>query len=452
MAYVELRPVRKNLSYTLGYAKDAKKTAREPELAEENDELMEVMGYARNADKTEKELYVTGVNCDADTAVEEFIQVQKQFGKEGKGIIAHHGWQSFHKNENVDPDQVHKIGVELAKAHFGDRFQVIVTTHLNKEHLHNHFVVNAVSFADGKKYYSNKESLRELRKKSDELCLKYGLSIIENPKLYGKDKGLYRAEAEGRPVWRTMMKADIDDAISGTVDFRGFLKEMQKRGYLYKQGKHFAFSPPGFEKEGRRAFIRLRSLKDEAYTLEGIQNRLADNNIRNYGFAPIRKVKRTRKQISSKRKLPHYMAVYYRYMYKLGLMKRKPRRINRYIAKKGQREAAKLNEKIRYIKAHGIYDETDLAEQSGRLKQNIHELEKKRKIMHNRRYRHQDVDEEELGSLTKEIQDLKKELRICESIAVKPTLPDSEPKKVKAEAEQKKKDEVKENERRSRSR
>lgn len=452
MAYVELTPVRANILRTDTYVKNPEKTAKKTAVTKgetPEEALQQINTYVRNGDKTEKELYVTGINCSTEHTLEEFWAVKRQFGKTD-GILAHHGWQSFAATEAVDADLVHKIGVELAEKAFGDRFQVIVTTHTDRKHLHNHFEVNSVSFVDGKKYYGNKESLRRLRQLSDALCLQYGLSVIENPKLYaGKAKGRYRAELHGHSSWRSLLRSDIDEAVNETVDFNGFVKAMQDKGYLLKNGKHFAVSPPGYERQGKRAYIRLRSLEDEDCTLEGIKRRLAENKIRNYGFAPRKTpVRVVRKKVSGRRKLPYYMAVYYRYMYKLGLMKRKPRRVNRYIAKKGQREAARLSEQVRYIKEHKIYDSGDLSARTTLLRAQLNRLLRQRRTIYNQRSRGRSVDEAELVRLSAEIQALRSELRICESISVKPTTETEKEKKQEDKSEKEKKTERKEEKKR----
>lgn len=452
MAYVELKPVRADISRTDAYVKNSEKTTRKTRADKDEtpeEALQQVNIYVRNGDKTEEELYVTGINCSTEHTLEEFWAVKRQFGKTG-GILAHHGWQSFAAAEAVDADLVHQIGVELAQKAFGDRFQVIVTTHTDRKHLHNHFEVNSVSFVDGKKYYGNKESLRRLRQLSDELCLQYGLSVIENPKLYaGISKGRYRAELHGHGSWRAMIQTDIDEVIEKTVDFGTFVKRMQEKGYLLKNGKHFAVSPPDYEKKGKRAFIRLRSLENEDYSLEGIKRRLSENKIRNYGFAPKRTSERiVRKKVRKRQKLPHYMAVYYRYMYKLGLLKRQPKRINQYVARKGQRQAARLSQQVRYIKEHKIYDSNDLAARTALLRTQLNRLLRQRRAIYNQSSRRRHIDEAELAGLSSEIQALRSELRICESIGVKPKTEIEKEKKQEEKSEKERTTERKEEKRR----
>ena len=140
--------------------------------------LSDVIAYAMN-EKKNMQKYVSGINCSPMTARTEMLAVKKKFDKED-GIIAYHGYQSFAEGE-CTPDIAHEIGVKLAEELWGNRFQVIVATHLDKaHHLHNHFVVNAVSFADGKRYRRTNQDYRDMRSVSDRLCREYGLSVVEN--------------------------------------------------------------------------------------------------------------------------------------------------------------------------------------------------------------------------------------------------------------------------------
>lgn len=172
--------------------------------------LSDVIDYAVSSEKTKvtdeatevMQQFVSGVNCHPATAREEMIAVKKRFGKED-GTVAYHGYQSFAPGE-ATPEMAHEIGAKLAQQLWGDKYQVIVATHLDKDsHLHNHFVVNTVSFLDGLKYHRTEKDYYEMQKASDALCREYNLSVIENPQR-GKSKqyGEWRAEQEGRPTWR----------------------------------------------------------------------------------------------------------------------------------------------------------------------------------------------------------------------------------------------------------
>ena len=177
--------------------------------------LSDVIEYAIQQKKTGKiavddedvpvmQRFVSGVNCSPTTARDEMIAVKKRFGKE-EGTVAYHGYQSFAPGE-ATPEMAHEIGLKLAKALWGEKYQVLVATHLDKaHHLHNHFVVNTVSFLDGIKYHRTEKDYFDMQRESDRLCREYGLSVIENPQR-GKSKhyGEWRAEQEGRPTYLSL--------------------------------------------------------------------------------------------------------------------------------------------------------------------------------------------------------------------------------------------------------
>lgn len=186
MAVCEIWDVRGRLDHPIDYAENPEKTANPKYTEADLQAMVDVMEYATNKDKTEQRFFVTGVNCDPTTARDEMMIAKAQWNDRSE-IVCYHGFQSF-KSGEVTPEQAHEVGVRLAERMWGDRFQVIVATHLNTECLHNHFVVNSVSFADGKHYHDNKANLRLLRQHSDELCREYALSVIEHPS--GKKKAL----------------------------------------------------------------------------------------------------------------------------------------------------------------------------------------------------------------------------------------------------------------------
>ena len=195
MAVCEIWDVKGRLDHPIDYAKNPEKTVNPKYTEADLQALGDVMKYATNGEKTEKQFFVTGVNCDPATARDEMMITKGQWQDESE-IVCYHGYQSFKQGE-VTPEQAHEVGVKLAERMWGDRFQVIVATHLNTDCLHNHFVLNSVSFADGKHYHDNKKNLRLLRKRSDELCREYALSVIEQPS--GRKKP-YALRSEERRV------------------------------------------------------------------------------------------------------------------------------------------------------------------------------------------------------------------------------------------------------------
>ena len=140
------------------------------------------------------------------------LAVKRRFGKED-GTAAYHGYQSFAPGE-ATPEMAHEIGIKLAERLWGNKYQVIVATHLDREnHLHNHFVVNTVSFIDGIKYYRSAKEYHDMQNESDKLCREYGLSVIEEPRGTSKHYGEWRAEQEQRPTWRGIIRAEVDEVI-----------------------------------------------------------------------------------------------------------------------------------------------------------------------------------------------------------------------------------------------
>lgn len=242
--------------------------------------LSDVIAYAVQQGKTEKieaddegaevmQRFVSGVNCTPATARDEMLAVKKRFGKEG-GVVAYHGYQSFAPGE-ADPLLAHEIGIRLAQKLWGGKYQVLVATHLDKEnHLHNHFVLNTVSFVDGIKFHRTEKDYYDMQKESDRLCREYGLSVIENPKR-GKSKhyGEWRAEQEGRPTWRSLIKTDVDTAIRRSMTERQFFHVLKEMGYEIKIGKDISVRP-----QGKERFFRLARNFGEKYSLAGIRKRI----------------------------------------------------------------------------------------------------------------------------------------------------------------------------------
>ena len=297
------------------------------DMAEQDgQELSDVIRYAVNSRKTQKadnedcavvHRFVSGINCSPSTARDEMLAVKKRFGKES-GTVAYHGYQSFAPGE-ATPEMAHEIGMKLAARLWGDRYQVIVVTHLDKEnHLHNHFVLNTVSFVDGIKYHRTKKDYHDMQTVSDELCREYRLSVIENPQ-YGKAKqyGEWRAEQEQRPTWRGLIRADIDEAIRQSMTERQFFDNLRKKGYEVKIGKDISVRPPGKER-----FVRLIRNFGEDYSLDSIRRRILSQS------RPERKKPEQKPEIlrvrlignlKAARKLTGFRALYVHYCYLLGI-------------------------------------------------------------------------------------------------------------------------------------
>ena len=232
-----------------------------------------VMEYTADQMKTEKQLYVTGVNCsdEPSVAARQFMQTKKTFGKT-EGLQCMHGYQSFKPGE-VTPEVAHKIGLELAKRVWGDKFEVLVSTHVNTGAIHNHFVLNSISFIDGSRYHCNQKSYRVMRKESDKLCREFGMSVVENPRNKRTNRyiALLHREQEGQYTVYSAIKNDIDIVIAASPkDFDEFAYLMEQLGYrLERRGKDMRIIP----NNGKQKPRRLRSL-GEGYTEQDIEYRI----------------------------------------------------------------------------------------------------------------------------------------------------------------------------------
>ena len=204
MATTKILPVRKRLKDCLDYAANPKKTE-----VFRGDALDRLMHYTQNEDKTEHQLYVTGFNCDPQNACLIMEATKRRWHKNiGHGNVGYHIIQSFKPGE-ASPDQVHQIGCEFARRCLADRFECTVSTHLDKGHLHNHIVVNSVSFMDGKMFRNDfKTYYQGIRQISDDLCRQNRLSVIETDGR-GISYGEWRNRREGKPTLRGMVKADV---------------------------------------------------------------------------------------------------------------------------------------------------------------------------------------------------------------------------------------------------
>ena len=229
MATTGFWPVRGNLKKVLDYADNPDKTTDRKYL---DNDLYDALRYTENDDKTDERKYVSGVNCTAANAYHEMLLVKKEYGERGK-VIAYHGYQSF-KADELTPEQCHVIGIETAKRMWGKDYQVLVTTHLNTDNLHNHFVVNSVSFRDGKKFRNSIEQHYDLREISDAICKEHGLSVLENAAFSREQsKGAYWREQRGQPTHRTQLKQDVEYCLKYSTDWQTFIQQLEAKGYTF---------------------------------------------------------------------------------------------------------------------------------------------------------------------------------------------------------------------------
>ena len=322
MATTKIWPVRDSLKRLVSYAGNPEKT--------EYRDLQQALHYAENGEKTvsadERFFFVSGIGCDPEHAYEQMTEVKRHFGKL-KGNVAYHGYQSFLPGE-VTAEQCHELGVKLAKRLWGDRYQVLVATHLDKQHLHNHFLINSVSFVSGKKFNDDRRCYYQMREVSDALCREYGLSVIKSPKGH-TPRSIYFAEKNGEPTKFNLMRDAIDTALTISSTGRDFKAALRNMGYELSDDPNRKYAT--LKRIGSEKAVRLFRL-GEAYDLPQLQERLRSNFCR-YGSIlywqqkrdeaerrPPAKQYQCRGNLKGAAKIGGLRGLYLRYCYELGIL------------------------------------------------------------------------------------------------------------------------------------
>lgn len=436
MATTAIWPIRGRLDRAIAYIKDQEKTynpAWEQGCFPAISSLMQcaieqaaaqgmgnAIGYVIDKKKTDYQYYVSGIRCDPQSARETMALTKRRFQKEG-GIVLFHGYQSFKPGE-VTPEQAHEIGVELANRLWGDRFEVVIATHLNTGVLHNHFVLNSVSCVDGKRFYANKATYAQMRRVSDDLCRMRGLSVIAQENGRSQHYGQWIAERAGAPTWRSVIRADVDRAIIQSMTWNAFLSNLRQQGYEIKTGlKHTAVRPPGKER-----FVRLRSLGD-AYTEESIRNRILGQ--RRPALSMVQSARSRRVQAQGTFRLckitwKGLRALYYHYL----MLLRKARRQYApapFVLREELRYTQDISRQAQFLRQYAIDTAEQLAAHRADSDGRILLLCMERKQLHNERRRKgtqperkQEI-EARLNAIHARLKELRTEIRLCDAILIR---------------------------------
>lgn len=416
MATTKIWAVKDNLKRVLEYASNPDKTEKKNLDDYEFKGLENVIEYTTNDLKTEKQLYVSGVNCDVNHVYEQMSSTKKAAHKED-GVLAFHCYQSFKPGE-VTAETAHAIGVELAKKMWGDDFEVLVTTHLDKKHFHNHFVVNSVSWTTHKRFLNKHMDYYRFRTLSDDLCRQYALSVVENPKK-GSPYSAWLAEKERQPTKRTLIIDDVERAINNSRTFTQFVKELKSNGYEVKANvKHIAIKPPGAPR-----FFRLYKIsRDGKYSEENIRERILSNTLFVDGPMKARKVKLHYKgNIKRQKKLTGLKALYFHYMYQMGIIpNHAPQRVH-FLLKEDLRYMDRIAQEVSLLGKKKINTLEELNQKEDEVKSRIDKLVKERRCVYNkvRRCRKLETKEKlqlDIATLSSEIKELRKEVRLYEGI------------------------------------
>ena len=284
MATTGFWTVKNRLKEVIDYAENPDKTIDKKYM---DSDLYAALQYVSNDNKTDKRMYVSGINCNAKRAYERMMATKKRFGKTG-GNVAYHGYQSFQTGE-ATPEEAHKIGLETARRMWGNGYEIVVTTHLNIDNVHNHFVVNSVSFKTGRKFENHISDHYKLREISDAVCLEYGKNVLKEADFYGGKKKEYWLKQKGNTTHRELLKADIDTALTQSTNFKAFEIRLKDMGYVIQRDEnfaHYSVKAPSWQRA-----VRLDRLGKE-YTPEAIRAKLI-NNQRHIGYIPFHKPKYT---------------------------------------------------------------------------------------------------------------------------------------------------------------
>ena len=400
MAYTSVIPVRR-LDRAVKYVMNKEKTTAVS--------LQDALDYAANRDKTEQSCFESSYACTLETAFADMRQTKERWHKSG-GVQGYHLVQSFAAGE-VSPELAHQIAKELADRVLGGRYEYVIGTHLNTGHIHSHIVWNSVSRIDGKKYHSNSKSyVTQIRAVSDALCRKYKLSVIdtENSNHVAKPYAEWMAEKNSQPTWRTAIRQDVDEAIQQSLTWRQFLNALERNGYEVRMGRKYpVLRPPGKER-----FVRFKTL-GKRYTPEAIQTRiLYPRSYRPYvENLPTIQHGRLRSGKKPCRKLTGLRALYYRYLYELGALPRKPSRSSYAV----RQDAYKLDQRIRqmeFLSKHNIDTLEQLETHRKALQIEIGQLQTKRKQLPKT-----DDVQSQCESVNTALKQLRQEERLCRKIA-----------------------------------
>lgn len=418
MATTKIWDVNNHLNRVLDYAANPEKTDSHNDIDYHFNGLSQSISYTTQDMKTEKQLYVTGLNTTLSTALEDMVLTKKTYQKED-GILAFHAYQSFKPGE-VDAETAHQIGIELAKILWGDRFEVLISTHLDKQHYHNHFVINSVSFRDGKRYYDNKATYKKMQDISDMLCEKYQLSVIKHKSNRSCHYAEWKAEKENRPTKRSLVIDDVEYAISISANKTQFLKALKDRGYTIKEGKYISLKPQG----GERAFRLHKLTKDGRYDMSIIEQRFYERRYAQFE-SPIHTSSnkyRYKGDLNKAKKLTGFKALYIHYMFLLGVIpNQKPAPKVSYYLKQDLLKLDQITEEVTFLSKKNINTIEELESSLKETNIQKHSLENERKCIYGKIKRCRNANskallQQDVETMTEQIKSLRKEMVLYERI------------------------------------
>ena len=419
MAITKIWSVKSRLDISLKYIANPDKTTLQPDI-----EAVEgVIKYIKNNDKTEQCKYVKAYNCTVDKAFSEMMETQEFFGKSGRknSVLAYHLVQSF-KDFETTPEIAHKCGLELAERLFADKYEIVVATHLDHKHLHNHIIINAVSYLDGYKYRNNfKDYFIDIRGISDQICIENCLSVIEHPKRRGMHYGEWLALKEGRPTIRGSIRRDIDEIIKCSYTMDQFWQNLKKRGFVvHRKGPNIKYT--SIIAPNAKRPMRLDNL-GEGYSEAAILERIIATRNDIITAAPSEmpkkqyKLRGSLKNVKGK-KLKGFMALYFHYLYLFKKIQRKqtPQRVS-FFMREEMIKFDRYQKQFKFLFSHDIETGEQLQKYQQSREAEIDILITQRKKLYDER-NDENCDEvkEKAKAINTDLNELRKEIRMCKAI------------------------------------
>lgn len=431
MAVTSMWPVTSRMDKLIQYVNNPDKVEERPELSPEaitaRTAVGDVIDYASNGDKTEQKMYVTGINCKPNTAAEEFMATKVRWGKTD-GRLAYHGYQAFKEGPGeLKAEKAHEIGVTLAKELWGDRFEIVVATHLNTAHYHNHIVINSVSLKDGKKFHWSMADYQHMKEVSDRLCREAHLDVCKESAVpQSKHYSEWSAEKLGLPTIRGKIREDINYAMGISLTEREFIMTMKEMGYEFKfhrkDGSDLAH--PSLKPPGSKSFIRFERLGND-YEFDSIRRRII-LSATTPGTPLLIEKQPYRKWTPPEDNLKGLPSFYRKYCIRLfGYISRPPKR--EYIPMALREDIVKLDhyiEQMDFLYGNKIETSESLQNMKTELQNQLHLLYIERKRLYSlKKWQKRNKKDglipetnQELKDISRKIQETKKKLELCDEV------------------------------------
>lgn len=393
-----------------------------------------VLRYVMNEEKTEARL-ISGQNCMPESAAEEMTVIKNMYGKNhGRQYI--HIVQSFAPEDALDHKTAHEISRRLAARFAG--YQAVIVTHRDKNHIHNHVVLNAVNMETGLKFQQSREDLRRVKEFSNQLCAKYGLRTIRIGKTgQSKQYAEWRAEKQGISTWRGLLRADIDEVISYCSSPTRFMAAMQAKGYEVKQGQDYSFRARCAERFIRLRSLgagyswgeiiqRMRSMDKLGHHLPGMKKpdkiyRFRTGMLTGYPFRPIR--------------MRGLRALYFRYLYMLGKLRKgtAPKAVTRCVSRESLIRFRQYQEQFALLVEKKIETAEQLASSRSFMVQRVDALVGRRAELNREKKQADDptVFIEQIADINAALRRLRRDLRTIDRIETEADMVRQEVEKVK---------------------